>query len=452
METQSSEPRRLKARAVSAGGWNTFITIATQALRLLSNLILTRLLLPEAFGMIALTGVFLTAIALFTDIGVNRSITREPDGEDPKFLRVAWVIKILRGVAVGVGVLVIAILLYSFGSDTFPAASVYAQPEMPGLIALTALSPILLGAVSTNFDVAVRRLEYRRFAFILIAAQAISIIAMVVFAMISPTVWALLLGMLVNGAVQCVLSFWMIPGPTMRWTWDRNIALRIWNFGKWLIGSSVLTFVARNTDKFVMGGIMTSTGFGILTIAQTWIAAGTTFVARLTEGVGFPLIAEVMRTRPDELQVLYPRYQRVVDLICVAGFVFCYFAGQLFIEILYTTTYATAGSYIQLLSPTFLLLRFDALGNLILNAGMSRGAAIASAIRASAVCAFLFLGYQLGDVKGALIGAVLSPAVAIPYLLVLSRPILGDRQSAISMIWLLASLVITGVVYATTSI
>ncbi len=402
--------------------------------------------------MIALTGVFLTAIALFTDIGVNRSITREPDGEDPKFLRVAWVIKILRGIAVATGVLVIAVFLYFFGSSAFPAASVYAQPELPGLIALTALSPILLGAVSTNFDVAVRRLEYWRFAFILIVAQVLSLVAMVAFAMINPTVWALVLGMLVNGAVQCVLSFWMIPGPAMRWTWDRDIALRIWNFGKWLIGSSVMTFVARNTDKFVMGGIMTSAGFGILTIAQTWIAAGTTFVARLTEGVGFPLIAEVMRTRPGELQTLYPRYQRVVDLICVTGFVFCYFAGQLFIELLYSTTYATAGSYIQLLSPTFLLLRFDALGNLILNAGKSRGTAIASAIRAAAVCVLLFLGYHLGGVKGALIGAVLSPAVAIPYLLVLSRPILGDRQSAISIVWLLVSLVITGVVYITTSI
>jgi O-antigen/teichoic acid export membrane protein len=67
-------------------------------LRLGSNLILTRLLFPEAFGLMALVTVFLTGLKMFSDFGLNASIIRSARGDDPIFLQTAWTVQILRGV------------------------------------------------------------------------------------------------------------------------------------------------------------------------------------------------------------------------------------------------------------------------------------------------------------------------------------------------------------------
>jgi len=61
----------------------------SQALRLGGNLILTRLLVPELFGIMALARAFITGLLFFSDIGLRPSIIRSPRGDDPVFLNTA---------------------------------------------------------------------------------------------------------------------------------------------------------------------------------------------------------------------------------------------------------------------------------------------------------------------------------------------------------------------------
>ena len=55
-------------------------------MRLISNLILTRLLVPELFGLMALVNTFIQGLFLFSDVGIATSIIRSPRGDDPVFL------------------------------------------------------------------------------------------------------------------------------------------------------------------------------------------------------------------------------------------------------------------------------------------------------------------------------------------------------------------------------
>ena len=58
----------LKARLLRSTGW-TFIGFGTaQAVRLASNLLLTRLLFPEAFGLMAVITVFLVGLTMLLGI------------------------------------------------------------------------------------------------------------------------------------------------------------------------------------------------------------------------------------------------------------------------------------------------------------------------------------------------------------------------------------------------
>jgi O-antigen/teichoic acid export membrane protein len=248
--------------------------------------------------------------------------------------------------------------LWAFATGLATEGSVYADPRLPLLVLLSALVPVMRGLESINIELAVRNLQLQYMPLVEIGAMVIQILAMIGFAMLSPTVWALMAGMLTGAAARVVISHKLIPGPDMGLAWDREIAARLWHFGKWIMGSSSFTFVAVNADRFILAALLNAATFGIYVIAQIWVAAGEMVISRLSDQVGFPAVSEMIRTRPDDVPRLFRKLQSAIDVICVAAFLFMFFGGQLLIDFLYTPTYAEAGRYLEILSVAFLGLRF----------------------------------------------------------------------------------------------
>ena len=77
------EKSKLVHRVLRAGGWTIFGFGASQLLRLGGNLILTRLLFPEAFGLMAIVQAVLVGVTLLSDIGVEQSIIHNKEAMSP---------------------------------------------------------------------------------------------------------------------------------------------------------------------------------------------------------------------------------------------------------------------------------------------------------------------------------------------------------------------------------
>ena len=84
--------RALRSSMLTVGGFG-----AAQVMRLASNLILTRLLFPEAFGLMALVSVFMMGLQQFSDVGVTPAILQSRRGDERDFLNTAWTIQAVRG-------------------------------------------------------------------------------------------------------------------------------------------------------------------------------------------------------------------------------------------------------------------------------------------------------------------------------------------------------------------
>jgi hypothetical protein len=121
--------RSLKSRTTTGAVWTALQLAISYALRLCSNLILARLLAPEAFGLIGLTMAVVTALYLLSDIGISQSIVREAEGDTPPFLHAAWRAKILRGLVITATVLLCAVLLWQLGPTIVPPDSVCGRPS-----------------------------------------------------------------------------------------------------------------------------------------------------------------------------------------------------------------------------------------------------------------------------------------------------------------------------------
>lgn len=73
-----------RARALRSSAILVFGFGSSNILRLASNLVLARLLFPEAFGLMSLVYVFLIGLAMFSDLGLNLSIIQNKRGEEPE--------------------------------------------------------------------------------------------------------------------------------------------------------------------------------------------------------------------------------------------------------------------------------------------------------------------------------------------------------------------------------
>src|SRR3990172_2524604 len=141
------------ASAVFRGSALTFVGYgASIVLRLASNVVVTRLLVPEYFGLMALVNVILMGLAMFSDVGVGPSIIQHRRGDDPIFLNTAWTVQLIRGCLLWLGSVALA----------WPLAAFYGKPELIGLIPVAGLTGVLGGLESTRLFTLNRNLALGR--------------------------------------------------------------------------------------------------------------------------------------------------------------------------------------------------------------------------------------------------------------------------------------------------
>ena len=151
----------LRSRSMR-GSVLTMLNLGSEnVLRLAGNLVLTRLLFPEAFGIMALVQVVMTGLKMFSDIGVHLSIIQNKRGNDPLFLDTAWVLQIGRGLLLWLATWALAA----------PVAAFYEAPILAQLLPVAGLTALLQGFNSTKLATANRELMLGRVTMITLAAR-----------------------------------------------------------------------------------------------------------------------------------------------------------------------------------------------------------------------------------------------------------------------------------------
>ena len=106
-------------------------------LRFGSNLLVTRLLVPKMFGVMAIAMLVIIGLGMFSDLGLKPSVVHSRRGDDPVFLNTAWVTQILRGMLLWLFALIASLLIYYANRiGIVPKGTVYADPILPFVVAI----------------------------------------------------------------------------------------------------------------------------------------------------------------------------------------------------------------------------------------------------------------------------------------------------------------------------
>jgi len=392
----------IRKHALRGAVWTLGGYFLNQVLRLASNLILTRLLVPEYFGIMAIANTIRIGLELFSDLGIGQSIIQNKNGEDPDFRNTAWTVQILRGMALW-GISLIA---------TWPLAKFYGddRPEyftiLLWLIPLVSLTSLIDGFRSTAVPVLKRRMQLGKLTMFELFAQVVFLVVLVVWCYFSPSVFALAAGGLFGSTFQTVGTFFLMRDHRHRLAWNPVVMREILKFGQWMFVATALMFAAGQADRLILGKLLTFGELGVYTIAYTMSDFPRAIFRMLGDRVLFPVVAQRSDLPRSELRLKLLLQRRKLLLGGIALLTFLTVAGDWIIYFLYDNRYEAATWMMPILcAGIWFSLLYQTTGPALLGLGKPVYAAQSNLARLITVAALLPVGFYFYGILGA-IGAI----------------------------------------------
>ncbi len=329
----------LKRRVLTASAWSLGGYGISQALRLAGNLILTRLLFPEAFGIMALVQAVIVGLTMMSDVGIEQSIIQNRKGHTAAFVNTAWTAKVLRGALISIVTCALAT----------PFAIFYGEPMLAQLLPVAGLTAVIAGFASTNIASADRDLRIARITLIDIGSAAGGLIITIVLAAIYRSVWSLVIGSLGGAAIRTLASHVWLAGIKNRFLWDRETVRSLSTFGRWIFVSSALTFLAGEGNRLLVGTLLDVRMLAFLTLAMAVVQIPRQFFQQLGGRILFSAYSEVVRERPEELYAVLQKSRLIQIVPYWAICALIVYFGEHLIRIMYDDRYHDAGWMLQIL-------------------------------------------------------------------------------------------------------
>lgn len=401
----------LHRRALGGGVLTAAAYGASQVLRLGSNLVLTRLLFPEAFGIMALVTVVLVGLQMFSDAGIGPAISRSPRGDDPDFLDTAYTVNVIRGV-------LLWLLAWALA---WPAARLYGVADLALLIPAAGISLAIGGFNPTRIDTANRHLILRRVTLIDLGAQAAGIAAMILLAFATGSIWALVLGAVLGAGAKLLFARLWLPGRANRFRWESEAARELIRFGKWIFLSTACGFLLAQGDKAVLGAYLGMADLGIYNIG--WFLAS--FPVLMAGAVVGRIMIPLYRDHPPGAsagsRMRLRRLKLLLSVVVLVMLAVVALLGVPLVLLLYDVRYASAGVIVTAVAlaqmPAVAGMGYD---QAALTAGDGRGFFLLLAARAALQTGAFLVGAHFWGLGGALAGQGLALLLSHPMIALLA--------------------------------
>lgn len=379
--------------------------MTSQAIRLASNLILTRLLFPEAFGLMALVNIFLQGLEMFTVLGIGPSIIQNKRGDDPSFLNTAWTIQVIRGF--GLWILTLAL--------AWPVAEFYNQKELLLFIPVAGFTTIISGFNPTSLHLQNRNLELKKITLIEFFSQGAGVVFMILWAWLHPTIWALVFGRWFSCIIKMALSHIILKEHRNRFQWEGETIKEIIRFGKWIFLGTALSFLATQGDRLILGKYLSMTDLGIYSIAYYLSHALIQILQNLASKMLFPVYSIIIRDNNESLLEKTKKIRLTLMLITLPVICATVIWGNEIVRLLYDERYYEAGWMLRILGIGAVIESINvAIGPILLAAGDSYRHMIVNSLKTAFLFFAMIAGGYFWGTQGLIMGIPVSYLLTYP--------------------------------------
>jgi lipopolysaccharide exporter len=398
----------LRARAARGGAWLGSGSFAEQVSRFARNMLLTRLLAPNAFGTMAIVLSSQALISSFADVGILPAVIQNPRGGEDTYLNAAWWFGMFR-----------AVFIYALIFTAAPwISSFYGNPDLSMLLRVALLSIVLDGMLSPRSKLAQKEMKFSRWALISNGGAVCGVILTIILSFVLRDVWALAIGYCSENVFRCLLSYILCPGlPTLKW--DRHAFHDLMKFSKGMVGLSFLNLIFARSDIFVLGKLYSPAALGFYTMAVFLVQAPSGFLVNMLTTTLLPAFSHVQADK-DRVNRMLSEVTSWVILLGLPAVAMIWLCGPSLLTITYGARYAASAGALSLAAGVALLNTLNAQVTILFYAA-GRPALHRRAVAASAIVMMIAIypACKYMGLVGGQVAALL--AIAASYILQIAR-------------------------------
>lgn len=247
---------RIRHRVLQAGGWAIAGFAAEKGIAFLQLIVLTRLLLPGDFGLMAASAAVLLAMQTFSELGLEPAVIAKPNVTDED-LRVAWTLSVIRGGVLTAGLWGLADVI----------AGGMQIPELGPFLRVHAVGVLLQSLHSPAIFVLMKQLDLRRRVSFDLTRRLVESACTIGLAWWWQSAWALLAGQLIAFLFGSLLSYRIAP-CRIRWSLDRAAVRSLWSYGRYQNLTAWFLFTVMSGGDFIVGRLQGVAGLGQYQLAM----------------------------------------------------------------------------------------------------------------------------------------------------------------------------------------
>jgi lipopolysaccharide exporter len=405
--------KAMRGAALLGGG-----SAAEQAIRFARNMLLTRLLAPNAFGAMAIVMAASAIVGTLTDVGSRSAVIQNPRGRETSYFNAGWWMGMGRAIIISVVIFTMAPWVAHF----------YGNAELSVLLRVTLLGTLFDATLSPSSILLQKEMKFGRWMVLNNGGAICGVALTVILSFVLRDVWALAIGFCSENFFRCVLSYILCPGlPSLGW--DRHAMRDLFKFSRAAFGLSFLNFVFSRTDVFVLGKLYSTTELGLYVMAVALVLTPTSFVTTILTQSLFPAIAHVQddRERVNRVLTEVTSWLVLFGLPCV---VVIYLCGHSLLSIFYGSRYvAGAGPLAVAAAVMFLNILNAAITCAFMGVGRPELHRLAVAASAIVMMVLIYPACKLLGVMGGQVTALIAIGVSYTIQILRMRGLTGLNLS-----------------------
>ena len=288
--------------------WSTFTEVMNKLVAPITNMVLARLLTPDAFGVVATITMIISFAEIFSDAGFNRYIIQheyKDDSEQTITLNTAfWTtlsISLLIWGAISIFSEQLAVLV---GNPGLGLAIVVACVAIP----LQAFSSIQMSLYKRNFD-------FKTLFGVRAVGLIVPLVVTIPLAYFYRSYWALIIGTVVTNILNAViLTYFSSWKPRLSYSFK---ALReMFSYSIWVLLDTILVWLTNYFDIFIIGLLLSQYYLGLYKTAMNVSGQIIALITASLMPVLFSTLSRLQNDLPEFKRTLL-KFQKVVSILLV---------------------------------------------------------------------------------------------------------------------------------------
>jgi len=300
------EEINLQSKAINATKWSSITEIAAKLISPVTNMILARIIAPEAFGVVATITMIISFAEMFTDSGFQKYLVQhEFKDEDEKYKN--------ANVAFWTNFTISILLLSLIILFSNQLAALVGNPGLGNVLAIASIQLPLTSFSSIQMALYRRDFDFRTLFIVRMISVCIPFVITIPLALHGLSYWALIIGSLAiqlsNAIILTIKSKWK-----PKFFYNMKVLKEMFSFSVWSLIEAISIWLTTWVDAFIIANALNEYYLGLYKTSTSMV---NTLMAVITSSIVPVLFSTLSRLQEDDTQFNYIffKFERLVSVL-----------------------------------------------------------------------------------------------------------------------------------------